>query len=231
MSATGSSGSPSPNRRRGATMGPSARHSESSPVVSHTFVNLNFQGFRAIWDDGDDRPRRPESLIRKRSQVRVLDRPLRGKSCKTADFRLSSRARRFGFPRFSPLRSHQGRTSFQRVLCDWVRVRIFGRRQVSAPRRSTPSCRVPRSRVARRRLASVAGDAQAVHEAWHRRPGAYAPDRRLLLVEYDGAPLIVVASGWHGLRSCRLDGSTSSVVWKLRWSMMSISRSAGSPRP
>ncbi len=171
------------------------------------------------------------SLIRKRSQVRVLDRPLRGKSCKTADFRLSSRARRFGFPRFSPLRSHQGRTSFQRVLCDWVRVRIFGRRQVSAPRRSTPSCRVPRSRVARRRLASVAGDAQAVHEAWHRRPGAYAPDRRLLLVEYDGAPLIVVASGWHGLRSCRLDGSTSSVVWKLRWSMMSISRSAGSPRP
>jgi len=75
MTASGSYDTPCSNGRRGATMGPPACPRESSPVPSRTRRLLNLQGLSASWGDWRGRA---VSLIRKRSQVRVQDRPLRG---------------------------------------------------------------------------------------------------------------------------------------------------------
>ena len=75
MSASASYDTLPSNRGRGATMGPPACSDQSSPVVSRSGSIPVLQGLTASWDDW--RGQRV-FLIRKRSQVRVLDRPLAG---------------------------------------------------------------------------------------------------------------------------------------------------------
>ena len=75
MSASGSYDTMPSNCGRGATMGPPACSAQSSPVVFRARRCSGLQGLIASWDDWR---RQKVSLIRKRSQVRVLDRPLAG---------------------------------------------------------------------------------------------------------------------------------------------------------
>ena len=75
MSASGSYDTGPPNRRRGATMGPPACSAQSSPVVFRSCCCTRLQGLSAGWNDWREQK---VFLIRKRSQVRVLDRPLAG---------------------------------------------------------------------------------------------------------------------------------------------------------
>ena len=75
MTATGSYDTLPSNRGRGATMGPPACSDQSSPVVSRSGSIPVLQGLTASWDDWRGQK---VFLIRKRSQVRVLDRPLAG---------------------------------------------------------------------------------------------------------------------------------------------------------
>ena len=75
MSASGSYDALPSNRGRGATMGPPACSDQSSPVVFRRRRCSGLQGLSASWDDWRGQK---VFLIRKRSQVRVLDRPLAG---------------------------------------------------------------------------------------------------------------------------------------------------------
>ena len=75
MSATGSYDTVPSNRRRGATMGPPACPLQSPPVPSRWRRREGLQGLSSSW--GDWRGQKV-FLIRKRSQVRVLDRPSAG---------------------------------------------------------------------------------------------------------------------------------------------------------
>ena len=75
MSASGSHDSLRSNRCRGATMGPSGCSAQSSPVVFRARCCTCLQGLSPSWDDWRGQK---VFLIRKRSQVRVLDRPLAG---------------------------------------------------------------------------------------------------------------------------------------------------------
>ena len=63
------------NGGRGATMGPPGCTAQSSPVAFRCALSRGLQGLSASW--GDWRGQKV-FLIRKRSQVRVLDRPLAG---------------------------------------------------------------------------------------------------------------------------------------------------------
>jgi hypothetical protein len=63
------------NCGRGATMGPRACSRQSPPVAFRAHHCRALQGLIASWHDWR---RHAASLIRKRSQVRVLDRPLAG---------------------------------------------------------------------------------------------------------------------------------------------------------
>ena len=73
MSASGSYDAVPSNRGRGATMGPPACSDQSSPVPFCRCCWAVLQGLSASWGDWRGRA---ASLTRKRSQVRVLDRPL-----------------------------------------------------------------------------------------------------------------------------------------------------------
>ena len=73
MSASGSYVGLSSDFGRGATMGPPACSAQSSPVVFRSCCRTRLQGLSASWDDWRGQK---VFLIRKRSQVRVLDRPL-----------------------------------------------------------------------------------------------------------------------------------------------------------
>ena len=75
MSASGSYDTLPSNCGRGATMGPSGCSAQSSPVVFRARCCACLQGLSSSWDDWR---RQKVFLIRKRSQVRVLDRPLAG---------------------------------------------------------------------------------------------------------------------------------------------------------
>jgi hypothetical protein len=75
MSASGSYEALSSNRGRGATMGPPACSDQSSPVAFRSCCYTRLQGLSASWDDWRGQK---VFLIRKRSQVRVLDRPSTG---------------------------------------------------------------------------------------------------------------------------------------------------------
>jgi hypothetical protein len=75
MSASGSHDSLPSNCGCGATMGPSGCSAQSSPVVFRARCCACLLGLRSSWDDW--RGQRV-FLIRKRSLVRVLDRPLAG---------------------------------------------------------------------------------------------------------------------------------------------------------
>ena len=74
MSGSGSQDSLPPNCGRGATMGPPVCSGQSSPVVFCGRCCHGLQGLSSSWDDWRGQK---VFLIRKRSQVRVLDRPLR----------------------------------------------------------------------------------------------------------------------------------------------------------
>ena len=63
------------NCGRGATMGPPACSAQSSPVVFRPRCCTRLQGLSSSWDDWRGQK---VFLIRKRSQVRVLDRPSTG---------------------------------------------------------------------------------------------------------------------------------------------------------
>jgi len=78
MSASGPHDALPPNCGRGATMGPSGCSAQSSPVVFRGCCCVRLQGLCSSWHDWR---RHAASLIRKRSQVRVLDRPLPGNPC------------------------------------------------------------------------------------------------------------------------------------------------------
>ena len=73
MTATGLCDAGPSKYRRGATMGPPACSDQSSPVAFRRCRRRALQGLFASW--GDWRGQKV-FLIRKRSQVRVLDRPL-----------------------------------------------------------------------------------------------------------------------------------------------------------
>jgi hypothetical protein len=75
MSASASCDTLSLDCGRGATMGPPACSAQSSPVVFRARCCRCLQGLIASWDDWRGQK---VFLIRKRSQVRVLDRPLAG---------------------------------------------------------------------------------------------------------------------------------------------------------
>jgi hypothetical protein len=75
MSATGSYDTLPSHRCRGATVGPPACSAQSSSVVFRARCRICLQGLSSSWDDWR---RHAASLIRKRSQVRVLDRPSAG---------------------------------------------------------------------------------------------------------------------------------------------------------
>jgi hypothetical protein len=79
MSASGSYDTVPSNWGRGATVGPPACSGQSSPVVFRAHHCRGLQGLIASWHDWR---RLAASLIRKRSQVRVLDRPLPGNPCR-----------------------------------------------------------------------------------------------------------------------------------------------------
>jgi hypothetical protein len=73
---------------RGATMGPPACSAQSSPVVFRSCCCTRLQGLSASWDDWRGQK---VFLIRKRSQVRVLDRPSAGNQ----EFAVSAQCSRF----------------------------------------------------------------------------------------------------------------------------------------
>ena len=75
MSASGSYDNLPSKRGRGATMGPPACSGQSSPVPFRRRLRSGLQGLSSNWDDWRGQK---VFLIRKRSQVRVLDRPSTG---------------------------------------------------------------------------------------------------------------------------------------------------------
>ena len=75
MSASGSYDNLPSKRGRGATMGPPACSGQSPPVPFRRRLRSGLQGLSSNWDDWRGQK---VFLIRKRSQVRVLDRPLAG---------------------------------------------------------------------------------------------------------------------------------------------------------
>jgi hypothetical protein len=75
MTVSGSHDALPSNRGRGATMGPPACSDQSPPVAFRRRCLIVLQGLSSNWDDWRGQK---VFLIRKRSQVRVLDRPLGG---------------------------------------------------------------------------------------------------------------------------------------------------------
>jgi hypothetical protein len=83
MTAGGAHGTMRANGAWGATMWPPACSAQSSPVLFRARCCTCLQGLSSSWHDWR---RHAASLIRKRSQVRVLDRPLSGNACKAIFF-------------------------------------------------------------------------------------------------------------------------------------------------
>jgi hypothetical protein len=75
MSASGPHDALASNCGRGATTGPPSCSAQSSPVVFRSCCCMRLQGLTASWHDWRGQK---VFLIRKRSQVRVLDRPSAG---------------------------------------------------------------------------------------------------------------------------------------------------------
>ena len=132
MSASGAYDTVPSNRCRGATMGPPACSDQSSPVAFRACCCTCLQGLSSSWDDW----RRQKSfLIRKRSQVRVLDRPLAGIQdfaafVQYSGFWLLKERRGLGAPW-----GHDGATSFYRHAGkrSWLRAAVRSARAPNTP--------------------------------------------------------------------------------------------------
>jgi hypothetical protein len=135
------------NCGRGATMGPPGCSLQSSPVVFRSCCCTRLQGLSASWDDSRGQK---VFLIRKRSQVRVLDRPL---AFQFADFPAFDDILGFGALTDRMVEAFHGAIWGHHVLPVWRKSALrFAR---LARRRRTQGTPSPRTEGTGRRLRDV----------------------------------------------------------------------------